>query len=179
MMQSKVEQTYTRIITTEWKRDFTRVNSQLVLVREYLRRAALWAKTLEIAEKCDREIVFDIAFEIDPEVRASNDAISKLEAHLRKLEVSRWLEQACLYALHWCALLEQKESVVVDYGLPDPYEPLLLAYERGADMYPEHGLMILVNGYGIYRQKCEKYSRYSPLEDLTSEALDKLDKLQK
>jgi hypothetical protein len=50
-----------RILAIKWEPDDSRVNSHIALLREYLRRAVLWAKALDCTDEWP---FFDVAAHI-------------------------------------------------------------------------------------------------------------------
>jgi hypothetical protein len=62
-----------RLLSVDWNSFCEKDRSHVALVREYLRRTALWAKCLEATEAWP---FFDVAGYIAPEVRAAKDNCS-------------------------------------------------------------------------------------------------------
>ncbi|MFF8832649.1 hypothetical protein [Streptomyces sp. NPDC015131] len=111
----------------DWDISFRHVMSRRLLMREYLRRAALWARHYS----AEREWPFFDATEYaHPGFRLSPELASDLEELLRKVPGSS-LRTTCAGAVRMAELRNGKPSALPD--LPDLYEPLVLFYERGGE----------------------------------------------
>ncbi|WP_220270057.1 hypothetical protein, partial [Marinitenerispora sediminis] len=97
--------------------------SPVVLMREYLRRRAWWAREVEGAGWP----FGDLAAAIDPAVRADPELVHRVRESFPYWVFGMVLD-TCEWALHFRALQESGASLP---DLPDPFEPLLLMYERG------------------------------------------------
>ena len=105
-----------------------------LLMREYLRRAARWARALGCE---DAWPFFDVAAKVQPEVRASVTEIATLEQHLRSLHLPNRVVNTCVWALHWDQI--KALPAVTSFALPDPFEPLLTMFGLGGRFTTEHG----------------------------------------
>ena len=132
--------------------------SQIPLIKEFLRRTALWAKELKCTQKWP---FFDVAFEINPKQRAPQETV---EAFLEGVEDSttRITKRLCVYYLHW----EQLEEVDTRaYAvLLHPYEPIISAFEQGCRFYTEHG-WFQCGMYGIPMHHWNRYDLTEPFYD--------------
>jgi hypothetical protein len=120
-----------RIEAIEWDQDETRGRLHVQLVREYLRRAALWAQALEVTQEWP---FFDVALAADPNVDTDLDTLRRVRQHLEDTKASWWATRIAEWALRFAALTSP-------YGLPDPYEPLLVMFEQGGDFTTEAGFV--------------------------------------
>lgn len=168
-----VEQTAERIIRPTWDEDYYRAPSNIWLVREYYRRAALWAGALQCVEAWP---YFDVALKIEPSIRANQTIVGNVELFLENHVLLRHhtMKTPLLSALHWAALTEQRD-VSSKNGLPEPYEPMLLAFDRGAFVYFHHGF-VEVGGGAFSKGNWESYLKSEPLAKLDLEWLDQIDK---
>jgi len=163
-----LEEALSRVIAIDWQLDgYSHVRSNVALLREYLRRAALWAKAL----KCTKEWpFFDIAAHIQPEVRANQSHIEALRDHFAQLPFYQHpkIKRTCEWYLHWAAL-------GTPFGvLPAPYDPLIWMYERGGYFYSEHGFLN-VEYAGFFVGSWRKYDRPSPIVELDEFSLSSRD----
>jgi hypothetical protein len=124
-----------RLRAIDWNDDsaaYEHANSRALLMREYLRRAAHWARAYGVEKSWP---FFDIAEHVAPEVPTPADVAAELEEVLTGLAPSS-LTKTCRGAVRWAALRGAGGELPPD--LPDdPYEPLLLMYERGGGYFVE------------------------------------------
>ncbi|MFK8848153.1 hypothetical protein [Streptomyces sp. Ac-502] len=109
----------------DWDQAFGHVMSRRILLREYMRRAALWART------CSAENAwpfFDATQHMTPELHLSPEIIEELQAFLSRVPNDA-VKRTCAGAVRLAELRRQTPEAVPD--LPDLYEPLVLFYERG------------------------------------------------
>lgn len=162
-----------RLLAIRWAFNDTRLNSHVALVREYLRRAALWAKVLE---GVDRWPFFDVAACISPEVRADPHSVGILQSALPGKSFTFTINKTCLWDLHWHNLKSLLPDRVGNYNLPDPYEPLVHLYERGGTFHTEHGFIdVFTVGIPYKYRSCQAYQAATPLAASDDDALDRLD----
>lgn len=164
---NECERLATRLRGVVWNRGRDqRRRSQLRLVQEYVRRSALW--TAELGR--GGWPFFDIAERIDPTVRVPESTIeSTLETFSESTYHSLWTAK---WALHFAHL---KDLGQADPGLPDPYEPLIVAYERGDPINYTSGGFIEIDGLAFRKGERERAARIKPLEDLSEAALREID----
>ncbi|MEV6306752.1 hypothetical protein AB0M02_45655 [Actinoplanes sp. NPDC051861] len=124
-----------RLCVIRWERQGDKAWSKAALLKEYFRRAAQWSDEYG----CDsRSPFFDIAACVAPAVRADQSVVDNL---LERIAAGRggWnVKQVAPYILHWAAL-----SATPGAGLPpaldDPFEPLIVMFERGGGFHTENG----------------------------------------
>ncbi|MET8183176.1 hypothetical protein [Streptomyces sp. NPDC005336] len=121
---------------TDWDTADHHAVSRSRLMREYLRRSALWAQALGGA---DAWPIFDIAARVDPSVRADAKLVEQLEGFLEDHVPGLATRAACLAALHWAALRETLYTPPTD--LDDPFDPLLMLFERGGGFFIDKGVI--------------------------------------
>lgn len=123
-----------RLRAIDWSDDlkaFEHANSRALLMREYLRRAALWARAYGAEQSWP---FFDIAEHIAEAIRTPPEDAAALEEILSGLAPAS-LKITCRGAVRWAALRQAQIEWPGD--LPDPYEPLILMYERGGGYFLE------------------------------------------
>jgi hypothetical protein len=162
-----------RLLAVNWTTPAEGGQAGLVaLMREYLRRAALWAKQLHAT---DQWPFFDVARQIAPEVRAEEAVVKRLEAALQPFSLWPTIKKTCLWYLHWQRLKQDRAETVAAYNLPEPFEPLIRFYERGGRFDTEHGF-INVDMVGIPARVrgWEAFDSPTPFVALDDRALDRL-----
>lgn len=150
-----------RLRRVDWATSTERVSSRVALMKEFLRRSALYAEACSVA---DRWPFFNIAASVDPstpEVRVPDD-LQALGVPQRVRDTIRWM-------LTWAASPPRAHA-----GLLDPYEPLLLFFERGGGFTVENRT-VDVDSAGIPLRDRQRYLREEPFADLDPAALDALD----
>ncbi|MGW8982069.1 hypothetical protein ACWGQ9_05370 [Streptomyces parvus] len=161
---------FNRLRAIDWADDtaaFQHAHSRALLMREYLRRAALWARAYK-AEKSWP--FFDIAEHVDSDITTPPDVAEALEQWLQSLAPSS-LRTTCKGAVKWAALRDARPDM--PESLPDPYEPLLLMYERGGGYYLHEYLDL--NGVMIPLRDVESNASATPFDTLSPATLDALD----
>ncbi|MFF3993609.1 hypothetical protein ACFYX8_09900 [Streptomyces cyaneofuscatus] len=159
-----------RLGAIDWDDDgaaFRHAHSRALLMREYLRRAALWAKAYGAEESWP---FFDIAEYVDADITTPPKVAEELEQLLKDLAPAS-LRTTCRAAVRWSALRDAHRDLPAD--LPDPYEPLLLMYERGGGYYLEEYLDL--NGVMIPLRDMESNISAAPFVTLAPTTLDALD----
>lgn len=140
--------------------DDRRQASHAALLKEYLRRSALWAEALD--RRGDWPFL-DVARALFPGLAAPTLQLPRLGAvYAAQLPAAVGFAQVA------------DTSRVSGFGLPDPYEPLLRLLERGATLTTEHG-MLFAGTAGMPRAPFpEGVSRWAegPLDDAALDARD-------
>ncbi|MGR6970495.1 hypothetical protein ACU639_12940 [Streptomyces cynarae] len=162
-----------RLRAVEWYGDWdvasAHTRSRALLMREYLRRAALWAQAYEAEEEWP---FFDVTEYVDPAFRLDPDLEADLEEFVSHKVPTPSTASTCRGAVRWAALKAERSEAGFP-ELPDPYEPLLLMYQRGGGYSIEefidlYGVMI---PYGNFESNVST----EPFLSLARSTLDALD----
>ncbi|MEU2154057.1 hypothetical protein ABZ532_03345 [Streptomyces sp. NPDC019396] len=167
MVENSSRSVLERLRAIDWSDDSAasdHANSRALLMREYLRRAALWARAYGAEQSWP---FFDIAEHVDAKLQVPPDAATEGEEVLAGLAPAS-LKRTCRAALRWAVLRDDLPA-----GLPDPYEPLLLMYERGGGYFLEEYLDL--NGVMIMLGNVESNASAAPFLTLAPTTLDALD----
>jgi hypothetical protein len=173
--QSHAAAMLSRLLTVDWDGDFDtsdrRAVSRANLMREYLRRSAQWADYLNATSEWP---FFDIAGRLAPEVEPPADLGKQLEESL--VERTGWPSHRTVAraALRWAALLDA--DVSLPPGLEDPFEPLLLMFDRGGAYTTEAGFIDL-GASSVQRRTWRDHLSTEPVTALDPGALDALDEV--
>jgi hypothetical protein len=132
MSQAKIEQAKKRVSSINWNYGaVVKEGSHILLFKEFLRRAALLVEsfgTLDIPGSMWP--ILDFAAYIDSSLELDDDEIDSLAEELQVKGYPSWYsKRVCTYFLHWETI--QDKSEVIELNLPNPYEPLIILYERG------------------------------------------------
>jgi hypothetical protein len=140
-------------------------------LQEYLRRAALWSKALDCTDEWP---FFDVAAHICPLECADDTKVKVLKTHFTETPfyVAGIIEKTCEWFLHWDRVKNLPK--VSDFTLPEPYEPLIIMYERGGIFSMEHGFFDFAVG-SFPRGKWQQYEEIIPLLKLDTITLDRVD----
>ncbi|MFC3522387.1 hypothetical protein ACFPZ0_26260 [Streptomonospora nanhaiensis] len=167
-----------RLAQLTWDTRPERERAQTLLMREYLRRAALWAREVgrlrpEIAEP---ELVLwpfaDLPQALAPDVRAPAEDIALAEQGFADQGLHDTMKETCRRALHFRAV--QAAGIALP-RLPDPYAPLILMFERGDFFTPRPGGYVEVGSVNLKVGRMGKYLREEPFAPMDPAALDALD----
>ncbi len=171
--QSHAAATLSRLLTVDWDGDFDvsfrHAVSRAKLMREYLRRSALWANHLNATNEWP---FFDIAGRLAPEIEPPPELSKQLEEGI--VERTGWPSHrtGARAALRWAALLDAGMSLPPD--LDDPFEPLLLMFDRGGAYTTEAGFIDL-GASSVPRKTWRDHLSTEPITALDPAALDALD----
>ncbi|MFG2139296.1 hypothetical protein [Streptomyces sp. NPDC048650] len=129
-----------RIMAIDWmdeSRSDRHSNSRSWLMVEYLRRSSLWVQEFD---GDDAWPFFDVAARVDPSVRADAELVDRLDDFTSDY-VGGFLRPKMLRAMvHWAALDDSGDPRVIRH-LPDPFEPLIVMFERGPGLVVENGFV--------------------------------------
>ncbi|MGG6293112.1 hypothetical protein ACQ4M4_01710 [Leptolyngbya sp. AN02str] len=135
MPDSHTEAAFSRICSIEWRKvknpSKLAFDSQVVLMMEFIRRQALWGRTLSIPETI--RVPFDVAEYKEPTIRANPEILNKLRHHLTKFKtlsytLNEHAQNVCELELHWAALKDSGIAGTTEH--PEPYEPLLYMFDN-------------------------------------------------
>ncbi|MDI6104822.1 hypothetical protein QLQ12_40160 [Actinoplanes sp. NEAU-A12] len=156
-----------RLSAINWERHGHRCWSKAALLKEYFRRAALWAD----AYQCDTPVpFFDIAACVDPGVRADQAAIDGL---LAKVDGGWDVDHVTPYILHWAAL--RRTGFVLPADLDDPFEPLVLLFERDGGFHTENGEVDL-EYLSVSMRRWRARAGNPPMASFATGTLDEIDR---
>ncbi|MEU3017989.1 MULTISPECIES: hypothetical protein [unclassified Nocardiopsis] len=156
-----------RVRAITWKERNSWRRSQGRLVQEYLRRSALWAGHLGAGGWP----FFDVAARVDPSVRAPAAMVETARAAASEGGTYHTLHTV-EWALHFAHL---RDVGGIDADLPDPFAPLIRAYERGDAVLYGCSRHIEIDGLFLPRGTAERYARIRPLDDMSEAALAGID----
>lgn len=159
-----------RVLFIDWTPVDCRLRSGAKLVREYLRRASLWASVLNVG---DEWAFFDIARTVDSSINIATDAARLIQERLESCGMNPYyVQKVCVWHLEW--IEADVRGLVGCFGLPTPYEPLIRMFERGQTLYLDKGF-ITVNGFGGIRVGASADHRsFEPIMDINGD-LDQFD----
>lgn len=163
------EATLARLLAVNWKDDaaFDHRSARMRLMREFLRRSAWWAQQFGAPSAWP---FYDMADYVAPGVTVAEDLRIRLEELIRTQVGWPAAAVVCRAAVHWAAVLD---AGVRPDGGEDPYEPLLLFFERGGLFTTESGF-IEVSGGSVRRRSWQEYLDSKPA-DISPTALAALD----
>jgi hypothetical protein len=183
----------------EWQEDTKRLGSQVALMEEYLRRSAIAAEVLRttlnwpwydyggrFARLVNRKTPLPcyVFLEAEPYYEGPGadpleDKVIALNQHMNEGGGRQgWYgRKTCWWYIRWASIKSLPD--VVSLELPDPYEPLLVFYERGGQFHPEQGILDLYGANVAHSQSgLRRRAEQAPLPTLDSAALDRLDTLE-
>ena len=136
-----------RVREISWKYEPERRQSHTALMQEYLRRSALWAEAL--GRTADWPW-YDVAAELPEESGETEDrwlekVINELHQHVYQAtkDATPAMQLAYVRFISWAAVKDLPATR--RFILPDPYEPLIVLFERGGWFRPEQGYVDLGN----------------------------------
>ena len=162
-----------RLIAVEWDDDdgaFKHRASRGRLTQEYLGRTARWAQVLG-APAQNRWPFSDLAKAVDPSTAADPAQLQELVRSAGVYFTVEALRRAAESALYWAALGDLPKERYPE--LDDPYEPLLLLFERGGGFRIDNGFIELGYVSVPYKSLAERAAQ-PPLaiDEATLDALD-------
>lgn len=164
-----VRATAARLGAVDWRRHGHRTWSKAKLMLEYFRRVALWVDASGLDEPVP---FFDLALRLDPSVRADPEVVDQA---VRQAAKGGWnVEQVVPFILHWAAL-RATPGFHSPEGLEDPFEPLLLLFERDGGFHTSNGyaeMEFLSVPLARWRQRASR----PPPASLGAAALDEIDR---
>ncbi|MFE2272719.1 hypothetical protein ACFXB4_26225 [Streptomyces lavendulae] len=173
-----------KISSIDWRaaeEGFEHGGSSARLMREHLRRMAVWIRELQKARpapffdvaQCDRWPFFDLASYVEPSARPDSEAEAVLGAFLAGHASSPLTGRICRAALNWASLSPRSLAGFGD--LPDPFEPLLLVFERSGAFWIENGFIDFVASR-VRLGSWEDHVAAEPLLSLDGAVLDAMDR---
>ncbi|MEV2260702.1 hypothetical protein OG473_26265 [Streptomyces anulatus] len=163
-----------RLCAVKWERDwgdvFGKSMSRRLLMREYLRRSALWAQAYSAESAWP---FFDVTGYMDPEFKLSPNTAHKLEEFLRA-RMSEDVKVTCRGAVR-LAELRLHNHAIRTLDLPDLYEPLIRLYERGGEFMVDNVGALDLTGVSFPPGSLQGNASYTPIVALHDTVLDALD----
>ncbi|MEU4178517.1 hypothetical protein [Streptomyces sp. NPDC026589] len=153
----------------DWDRADSHAQSRTALLREYLRRAAFWARELGGSTSWP---FFDIAKELAPSFSIPEELSVKLETLLENNVPGARAERVCQASVHWAALREAAPAKVSE--MEDPFAPLITLYERGGIFVVENSVADFVFSR-VRLTNWEDHISDSPVVELNEDTLNQLD----
>jgi hypothetical protein len=169
--QTHTATTLARLRAVDWTgaSGFEHRRSRVRLMAEYLRRAAQWAEALDATGEWP---FFDIAAHLEPSIQVPEDQAKELEALISNHVGWPSVDRSCRAALRWAALKDA--DVPLPPGLDDPYEPLLMMFDRGGGWTTEAGFLD-VDGSAVRQQTWLDHLTTKPAVTLDQPTLNTLD----
>lgn len=163
--------TLSRLLAVDWSGDasFDHARSRAKLFKEYLRRAALWADAFAMTGQWP---FFDVAAVLTPEVQVPGNLAAQLETVIATSIGWPSVATICRASLRWATVRDA--GMDIPNRLPDPYEPLLLLFERGGGFTTEHGFADL-GGASIPLKAWQDHLAIQPVVSLDAATLAELD----
>ncbi|MFI8461447.1 hypothetical protein [Kitasatospora sp. NPDC085464] len=140
------------------------------LMVEYLRRASLWAEVLGGPPKWP---IFDIAGALAPEIQVDPEVAERLEEFLVAHVGGISTENACRAAVRWATLQDTPGVRLPD--LPDPFEPLIILYERGGEVIADESWAFTFAAVRVQIKPWREHLSAEPAVALDPATLDALD----
>lgn len=156
-----------RISNIDWSTPPKQRKSQALLIQEFLRRTALWSSMLPESGWP----FYDYAEELYPEIRALPEHVNQLQS-LLDVGLSVFVKSTCEYALHFRAIQQQK---IIPFDLPDPFEPIILTFERGSPIRKSQGYFIEVDFLYVHMKTKSEWLKMGPQVELDIGQLDAMD----
>ncbi|GAA0990119.1 hypothetical protein GCM10009551_048160 [Nocardiopsis tropica] len=157
-----------RIHAIDWDGDLEHTRSRVALMREYLRRSAVWTRALG----AKGWPFYDIAEFAAPGVRAADEVVEGVLGSPVIVEQYPTVGKSCVWALHMAAARDAGVSLP---DLPDPFEPLIRMYERGGGFSLSTTGTIDIDAAGLYRGTLPTHLGDEPRAPETEAGLDALD----
>jgi hypothetical protein len=159
-----------RFLEVEWTPQEQHARSQIFLIKEYMRRMALWANALNATKYWP---FFDVIEQIDPSLSVPQTALFQFEKSVQGKYLKSFVKWSGEWYLRWSA--HNHEPQIAAYNLPEPYEPLIISYERSGAFYVEHGKWLTTPGGTIHLRNWEDFNQPQPIVELDNLILDRLD----
>lgn len=156
------------VVWQDFDNAFDHSHSRVLLMWEYLRRTALWAKSYGFTDSWP---FTDIAEHVAPGFQVDQQIQESLDEFIESSPVGLFAVRPCRAAVRWAALSQSAQIVLPD--LPDPYEPLLIMFERGGGYSVEE--FIDLDGASIPVGTVEIQARRKPFLITSTTTLDAYD----
>ncbi|MFD0524977.1 hypothetical protein [Paractinoplanes durhamensis] len=155
-----------RLLAIDYRRHGDKSWSKAALLGEYFRRAA--------AYDCgSRTPFFDIALCVDPSIRAAQQYVDSVVEGVHPQGRSA-ITTVAPFMLHWAAL-RADPSFVMPLEPADPFEPLILMFERDGGFHTENGEVNL-EYRAVPMRRWRERSGAAPMPSFAPEVLDEIDR---
>ncbi|MCX4518415.1 hypothetical protein OHA69_12175 [Streptomyces anulatus] len=154
----------------DWDDAYSHVISRQLLMREYLRRSALWAEAYSAEEAWP---FFDITNYVAPELSLPKSLSLDLNEFLRT-RMTGLVKTTCAGAVRLAELRTQNPAAEKP-SLPELYEPLLVMYERGGDFMRDNSGALDLTGVSFRPGTMRDYLGDTPIVTVRASVLDALD----
>ncbi|MDT0326812.1 RDD family protein [Nocardiopsis lambiniae] len=165
---TQVDALAVRIHAIDWNGNLDHTRSRVLLMREYLRRMALWTRTLDARGWP----FYDLAEFAAPGIRATDEVLKGVKDDPDIVRQFPTVGKTCVWALHLAAARDAGASLP---DLPDPFEPLIRMYERGGGFSLSTTGTIDIDGAGIHRGTLLHHLGDTPKAPETDTELNALD----
>lgn len=155
---------------SDWQTANRHEHSRSRLLAEYMRRAALWARDTGGTRSWP---FYDIAANVAPTVTTDPALAARLDEYLEQNVGWSGTERVCGYALRFAGLRETPGVEIPD--LPDPFEPLLVLYERGGEVVLDELGGALIGDRYVHAATWREHVSTDPVVSLDPAVLDALD----
>lgn len=168
-MSTAVSELAARIRAIDWSDEAGHTRSRVALMREYLRRSAVWTRVLGTRGWP----FYDIAAVVAPGVRADEETVKGVLEDPHVVQQFPTVGRTCAWALHLAAVRDA--GAPLPPRLSDPFAPLVRMYERGGGFSLSTAGTIDVDGAGVHRGTLLQHLGDTPKAPETDEELDLLD----
>lgn len=159
-----------RVQKVEWTAtDYRHTRSRVLLMKEFLRRSALWAKELDLG---DHWPFIDVARALRGSDTAPVALLNEVRATLELKMVGGCASEMALAAMNLAAMRDDNVTLP---DLPDLYEPLLVMFERGGGFSVHGSGMVDVYHAGVAIRTLGFHAAKSMIAPLDSFSLDTID----
>ncbi|WP_017597400.1 hypothetical protein [Nocardiopsis lucentensis] len=167
-MSPAVGELAARIRAIDWDPEVDRTRSRVALMREYLRRSAVWTRALGATGWP----FHDIAAVAAPGIRAEGAVVASVRGDPDLARQFPAVGRTCVWALHLAAARDAGAALP---ALPDPFDPLIRMYERGGGFCLSTTGTVDVDGVGIGRGTLLQHLGDAPRAPESDAGLDALD----
>lgn len=158
------------IWTGDWDDAVAHVMSRRILMREYLRRAGMWAQAYSAEAAWP---FFDVTEYMDSQFTLPSELAKDLQTYLNQLTGDYAIKRTCSGAVRIAEFREQDPAFGAD--LPDLYEPLVLFYERGGEFLRDNAGFIDLTGVSLRPGTLQGHLSTPRLDSLDDAVLDAVD----
>jgi hypothetical protein len=166
-MSGHVERVAGRLLAVDWTEHYRRTPSRVALMREHLRRSAIFAG----AVGAPTWRFADLAESLDPGIRTPEAVLAAVRVAL----ADRTGGRARRSAEHMLRLAAARDGGARLPDLPDPFDPLLVMFERGGGFTTHGDGLVQVDLAGVPIGSQQQAAMIPALRSLDAEALDALD----